>query len=80
MKNILPTNIEIQTNNPVGAPGGHILAADNLSPNVVIFPESENDNQVHTQNIMSESRNGTAAKDASTLQDYKSMNQMLSSR
>jgi hypothetical protein len=56
------------------------VPADILSPDVAIFPESENDNQVHTQNIMSESRNGTGVKEASTLQDYKSMNQMLSSR
>jgi len=77
MKNIIPSNIEIQTNNQVG---GNFVAPDNLSPNVVIFPESENDNQVHTQNIMSESRNGTGVKEASTLQDFKSMNQMLSSR
>ena len=56
------------------------MPADILSRDVAIFPESENDNQVHTQNIMSESRNGTGVKEASTLQDYKSMNQMLSSR
>jgi hypothetical protein len=75
MKNIIPSNIEIQTtNDKVGLAGGNFVAADNLSPNVVIFPESENDNQVHTQHIMSESRNGTAVKEASTLQDYKSMN------
>ncbi len=47
----------------------------------MLIPGTEGTNQVHTQNIMSESRNeGTAHKEISTAQDLRSNNQVFSSR
>lgn len=45
------------------------MVTDINSPNVEILPDDNESgvNQVHTQNIISESRNGTGAKDASTV-------------